>query len=60
MGTLWALGCGAVPGGFGIYYWTGSGWVAIDGGAVAIAADHAGWPYVVTSPASGSYFFRRN
>lgn len=48
---LWVLGCGSVSGGWGIYYWGGSGWFAIDGGAVDIAVDHAGWPYIANSSA---------
>jgi len=57
LGYLRVLGCGTVPGGYGIYDWGGSGWFAIDGGAVDIAVDHAGWPYIATS---ANAFQRRN
>ena len=47
--TVWVIGSGAVPGGFGIYRWTGSGWAVAPGGATHIAVDPAGNPWVINS-----------
>lgn len=45
-GSVWITGTNPVPGGYGIYQWNGSGWVAIPGGAVRIAVDPFGNPWV--------------
>jgi hypothetical protein len=37
-GTAWVIGTDAVPGGSSVFYWNGSTWVRIDGGAVGIAS----------------------
>jgi hypothetical protein len=48
-GSVWVVGVNAVPGGFGIWQWTGGGWAPVPGGAVAIAVDPRGNPWVVNS-----------
>ena len=48
-GSVWIVGTNPVPGGYGIYRWSGSGWTAIPGGAVRIAVDPSGNPWVVNS-----------
>jgi hypothetical protein len=48
-GSVWVVGTNPVAGGFGIYRWTGSGWASLRGGAVAIAVDPSGNPWVVNS-----------
>ena len=65
-GAVWIVGAGAADGGFGIYKWNGSDWDVAGGGAVRIAVDHAGRPWIVNdagkiyrrttdSPTSGSW-----
>ena len=48
-GSVWIIGSNSVPGGYDIYKWNGSGWNKIDGGALRIAVDPAGNPWVVNS-----------
>jgi hypothetical protein len=48
-GTAWALGTGAMPGGYGIYHWAGKSWAVAPGGAVKIAVDPSGNAWVVTT-----------
>jgi hypothetical protein len=48
-GSVWVIGTNPVPGGYGIYRWTGSGWAAVPGGAVDIAVDPSGRPWLVNS-----------
>jgi hypothetical protein len=48
-GSVWVIGTNPVGGGFGIYRWTGSAWASLRGGAVAIAVDPSGNPWVVNS-----------
>ena len=43
-GSVWVIGTNAVPGGYGIYRWNGSGWAREPGGAVAIAVAPDGTP----------------
>ena len=43
---LWVIGTNPVPGGYGIYNWTGSNWTNIPGGAVRIAVGPSG-PWIV-------------
>jgi subtilase family serine protease len=48
-GQVWVIGTGPRSGGYGIYRWTGSGWAAVPGGAVTIAVDPQGDPWVLNS-----------
>ena len=48
-GSAWLIGSNAVPGGYGIYHWTQSGWLNAGGGGVAIASDSQGNPWVLNS-----------
>ena len=55
-GTVWVLGRSAVPGGFGPFRWTGTNWMAVDGGATHIAVGPNCLPWVSNS---GGEIFRR-
>jgi hypothetical protein len=55
-GSVWAIGTNPVPGGYGIYHWTGSGWAGVPGGAVTIGVDPNGNPWVINS---AHHIFRR-
>jgi Tectonin domain len=46
-GSLWAIGTDNVPGGHGIFRWSGTDWSRIDGGAVSIAVAPDGQPWVI-------------
>ncbi len=46
-GSMWVIGKDERPGGFGIYYWTGSRWQRVDGAAVRIDVGPDGIPWVV-------------
>jgi hypothetical protein len=50
-GSVWALGNTPVTGGYGIYHWDATTWTwaAIPGGAVRIAVDPNGYPWVVNN-----------
>jgi hypothetical protein len=48
-GSVWVVGTNPVPGGYGIYRWTGSTWATVPGGAVRIAVDPSGNSWVVNS-----------
>ena len=48
-GDVWVIGVDQVPGGSSIYRWTGSDWQIVAGGAVRIAVDPQGYPWVVNS-----------
>jgi len=48
-GTVWVIGKNAVPGGFGIYRWSGNDWTNVAGGAVRIDVDPQGNAWVVNS-----------
>jgi hypothetical protein len=54
-GTVWVIGTNATGGGYHIYYWNGSAWVGVEGGATRIAAapggaiNDTGQPWVVNS-----------
>jgi hypothetical protein len=48
-GSVWVIGTNVEYGGFGIHKWNGTGWSAIDGGAMRIAVDRNGNPWVVNS-----------
>jgi len=48
-GDVWITGTNPVPGGFGIYRWTGREWASVDGGAVRIDVDGMGNPWIVNS-----------
>jgi hypothetical protein len=41
-GTVWVIGTNSTGGGYYIYYWNGSSWVSVEGGATRIAAAPAG------------------
>ena len=47
--ATWVVGTNREPGGYGIYFWNGSGWSAVPGAAVRIAVDPAGNPWVTNS-----------
>jgi hypothetical protein len=53
---VWAIGTNPVPGGYGIYQWTGSGWVAEPGAAtdITIGANGSVWA-IGTNPVPGGY-----
>jgi hypothetical protein len=46
-GQTFVIGTNAVPGGYGIYSWSGSSWSAWPGGGTAVAVDSSGRPWVV-------------
>jgi hypothetical protein len=46
-GSVWHIGTNVVPGGFGIYRWTGAGWSGVQGGAVKVAVDPQGNGWVL-------------
>jgi hypothetical protein len=46
---VWVVGTNRTVGGFGIWRWTSSGWAPVPGGAIRIAVDPAGRPWVVNS-----------
>jgi hypothetical protein len=46
-GSVWLVGTGPVAGGYGIYKWNGSGWTEFSGGAMRIAVERNGSPWVV-------------
>ena len=50
-GVIWAIGCNAVPGGFGIYRMSPNGnqWENVPGGAVAISVSGKNQPWVANS-----------
>ncbi len=48
-GSVWIVGTNRVSGGYGIYRWNGKAWTAVAGGAVRIAVDRTGNPWVVNS-----------
>ena len=48
-GSAWVIGTNSVPGGFGLWRWSGSDWAAVDGGAVRLAVGPRGDPWVVNS-----------
>ena len=56
-GSVWVVGTGAVPGGFGIWRWGGSDWSQVEGGGVRIAVGPDGNSWVVNS--EGSIWLRR-
>lgn len=56
-GSVWVLGSNRVPGGWGIWRFTGGNWVQIDGGAVAVTVDPRGEPWVVNN--DGRIYQRR-
>ena len=48
---VWVVGSISVPGGYPIYHWNGRDWDSVSGGAVRIAVDPAGNPWVVNANA---------
>jgi hypothetical protein len=48
-GSLWVIGTNPVPGGYGLYRWTGTAWAGIPGGAVDITVGPVGRPWVINS-----------
>lgn len=48
-GSVWVIGTKTVAGGHAIYRWNGTGWTAAAGGAVTIAVDPSGHPWVTNS-----------
>jgi Tectonin domain len=48
-GSIWILGTNQVPGGYGVYQWTGSTWDEVPGAAVSIAVGPYGGPWVINS-----------
>ncbi len=54
-GHVWVVGTNPVPGGYGIHRWSGNGWSSIPGGAVRVAVDPQGVPWVVND---GGTIFR--
>lgn len=56
-GSLWVIGTNPVPGGCGIFQWSGGAWTQVDGGAVRIAVAPNGEPWVVND---ANQIFRRS
>ena len=56
-GMTWIISRVPVPGGYAIFYWTGSTWQYISGGAVRIAVGPDGNPWVVND---AGHIFRYN
>jgi hypothetical protein len=48
-GAAWVIGTNPVPSGYGIFQWTSAGWASVAGGAVRVAVDPSGQPWVVNS-----------
>jgi hypothetical protein len=48
-GGLWIIGTDTVPGGHGVYNWTGTGWSTPWNGAITIAVGVDGLPWVIDS-----------
>jgi hypothetical protein len=48
-GSVWVVGTGVVPGGFGIWRWGGADWISEPGGATNISVGRDGLPWVVNS-----------
>ena len=48
-GSVWVIGTNPVPGGYGIYRWTGTGWAGVPGAAVSIAVAPDGTPFVINA-----------
>jgi hypothetical protein len=48
-GSVWAVGTASVAGGHPILRWNGSKWVTVAGGAVVIAVDQHGNPWIINS-----------
>jgi hypothetical protein len=46
-GSVWHIGTNKVAGGFGVYRWDNNRWTNVPGGAVRIAVDPKGNPWVV-------------
>ncbi|MFG6100561.1 tectonin domain-containing protein [Leptothoe sp. ISB3NOV94-8A] len=55
-GQVWIVGANEVNGGHPIWYWHGTDWTPIDGGAIRIAVDPAGNPWIVNNE---GYIYRR-
>ncbi|NEZ54196.1 tectonin domain-containing protein [Adonisia turfae] len=55
-GHVWIIGANEVNGGYPIWYWHGTDWTPIDGGAVRIAVDPSGSPWIVNNE---GYIYRR-
>jgi polyvinyl alcohol dehydrogenase (cytochrome) len=52
VGANWSvqvIGSNAVPGGFGLWRWNGSNWNPMSGGAIRVAVDPGGNPWIVNS-----------
>jgi hypothetical protein len=56
-GTVWAIGTGAVSGGYGIWRLIGNSWRQVEGGGVRIAVDGRGNPWIVNDQGQ---IFRRS
>lgn len=48
-GATFVIGTNAVPGGFGVYRWTATGWAGFSGGLVDIAVGHDGNPWGINA-----------
>ncbi len=48
-GSVWIVGTNPMPGGFGLWHFTGTTWSPVAGGAVRIAVDQNGHPWIVNS-----------
>ena len=48
-GSVFVIGTNAVAGGFGVSRWNGSGWDPLPGGAVRIAVDPHGHPWIANA-----------
>jgi hypothetical protein len=54
---VYVVGINAVPGGFGLYKWTGSGWMRQPRGVVRVSAGYKGHPWVIDND---GFIFRRD
>jgi len=48
-GSVWIVGTNTLPGGYGLLEWNGASWVPQAGGAVRIAVDPDGNPWIINS-----------
>jgi hypothetical protein len=55
-GSVYAVGSNSVPGGHGLWRWNGSGWNPFPGGAIRVAVDPSGNPWIINSAEEIAHF----